>query len=122
MRLHAPLDALSAHDDATAIVRSAAAQFTAEREIEPAIVALRTHVFELLESEIARSRARGAGDETEAALRHLAGVLLHGPSARGRDLALDGRGAEFAAGLDAVYGIQPIPSAASAQSASAESA
>ncbi|MBC7589965.1 MAG: glutamyl-tRNA reductase [Salinibacterium sp.] len=110
VRLHAPLDALSAHDDATAIVNSAAAQFTAEGEIEPAIVALRTHVFELLDAEIARARARGAGDETESALRHLAGVLLHGPSTRGRGLALEGRAAEFAAGLDAVYGIQPRPS------------
>ncbi|MBG6055182.1 glutamyl-tRNA reductase [Salinibacterium sp. CAN_S4] len=107
VRLHAPLDALSAHDDATAIVRSAAAEFTAERDIEASVVALRTHVFELLEAEIARSRARGAGDETESALRHLAGVLLHGPSARARKFALDGRAEEFRAGLDAVYGISP---------------
>ena len=107
VRLHAPLDALSAHDDATAIVRGAAAEFTAEREIEPTIVALRTHVFDLLEAEISRARARGAGDDTEAALRHLAGVLLHGPSARGREWALEGRAAEFTAGLNAVYGITP---------------
>jgi glutamyl-tRNA reductase len=107
--LHAPLDALSAHDDATAIVRSAAAEFTAERDIEPAVVALRTHVFELLEAEIARSKARGAGAETESALRHLAGVLLHAPSARARRFALDGRAAEFRAGLDAVYGITTGP-------------
>jgi glutamyl-tRNA reductase len=109
VRLHAPLDALSAHDDATAIVRSAAAEFTAERDIEPAIVALRTHVFDLLDAEIARARARGAGDETESALRHLAGVLLHAPSARARDLALGGRSTEFRAGLEAVYGITPKP-------------
>lgn len=108
VRLHAPLDALSAHDDATAIVRSAAAEFTSEREIEPAIVALRTHIFELLDAEIARAHARGAGDETESALRHLAGVLLHGPSARGRQLAVSGRGSDFAAGLEAVYGISPV--------------
>ncbi len=119
VRLHAPLDALSAHDDATAIVRSAAAEFTAEREIEPAIVALRTHVFELLDAEIARARARGAGEETESALRHLAGVLLHAPSTRGRELALDGRAAEFTAGLEAVYSISagPNPRHESAKSA-----
>ncbi|MGV8894956.1 MAG: glutamyl-tRNA reductase [Rhodoglobus sp.] len=119
VRLHAPLDALSAHDDATAIVRSAAAEFTAEREIEPAIVALRTHVFDVLEAEIARARARGAGDETESALRHLAGVLLHAPSARGRELALGGRAAEFTAGLDAVYGISPRPVAQNERTESA---
>jgi glutamyl-tRNA reductase len=106
--LHAPLDELSAHEDARAIVRSAAAGFTAEAEAEPSIVALRTHVFELLDAEISRARARGAGDETEAALRHLAGVLLHGPSVRARELASEGHAAEFAAGLEAVYGIRPV--------------
>jgi glutamyl-tRNA reductase len=105
--LHAPLEELSAHDDARSIVRSAAAEFTAEAEAEVAIVALRSHVFELLEEEIARARSRGAGDETESALRHLAGVLLHGPSARARELAIEGRSAEFAAGLAALYGIHP---------------
>lgn len=105
VRLHAPLEELSerAHD----LVRTAAAEFAAEAEIEPAIVALRSHVFELLDAEIARARARGAGDETESALRHLAGVLLHGPSVRGRSLAEEGRSAEFVAALDALYGIQP---------------
>ncbi len=107
--LHAPLEELSAHDDATAIVRSAAAEFTAEGEIEPSIVALRSHIFELLDAEIGRARARGAGEETESALRHLAGVLLHGPSRRGRELALEGRADEFVAGLEAVYGVRAEP-------------
>ena len=105
VRLHAPLEQLSeqAHD----LVRTAAAEFTAEAEAEPAIVALRTHVFELLDAEIARARARGAGDETEAALRHLAGVLLHEPSVRARSLAAEGRLDEFVAGLDALHGVRP---------------
>lgn len=105
VRLHAPLEQLSeqAHD----LVRTAAAEFTAESAAEPAIVALRTHVFELLDAEIARARSRGAGDETEAALRHLAGVLLHGPSVRARELAAEGRLGEFVAGLDALHGLRP---------------
>ena len=105
VRLHAPLEQLSeqAHD----LVRTAAAEFTAERAAEPAIVALRTHVFELLDAEIARARARGAGDETESALRHLAGVLLHDPSVRARTLAAEGRLDEFIGGLEAVYGVAP---------------
>lgn len=106
IRLHAPLEELTAHDDARAIVRSAARGFAAESDAEPAIVALRTHVFELLDAEIARARAHGAGDETEAALRHLAGVLLHGPSVRARELAADGRTAEFVAALDTLHGIE----------------
>ncbi len=105
VRLHAPLEQLSekAHD----LVRTAAAEFSAEAAAEPAIVALRTHVFELLDAEIARARTRGAGDETEAALRHLAGVLLHGPSVRARELAAEDRLGEFVAGLESVYGVQP---------------
>lgn len=115
--LHAPLDELSAQEDAQALVRSAAAGFAAEESAEPSIVALREHVFGLLEAEIGRARARGAGDETEQALRHLAGVLLHGPSVRARQLAVEGRGAEFVAGLDALYGIEPRPSRRDAASA-----
>jgi glutamyl-tRNA reductase len=105
--LHAPLEELAAHDTARALVRSAAAGFAAETDAEPAIVALRTHVLGLLDAEIARARARGAGDETEAALRHLAGVLLHGPSVRARELAVEGRLHDVVTGLEALYGIRP---------------
>ncbi|MFZ2964218.1 MAG: glutamyl-tRNA reductase, partial [Rhodoglobus sp.] len=98
-----------AHGAARDLVRSAATAFTAEAYAEPAIIALRSHVFEVLEGELERARARGAGAETEAALRHLAGVLLHGPSQRARELAAEGRVAEFADGLDALFGIRPAP-------------
>jgi glutamyl-tRNA reductase len=98
--LHAPLDELSAHDDARELVRSAARGFTAEAEAEPAIVALRTHVFGLLEAEIARN------PESEAALRHFAGVLVHGPSVRARELAAEGRSAEFAEALELLYDVE----------------
>ena len=107
VRLHAPLDELTAHEDARSLVSTAAAEFTAEALAEPAVVALRTHVFELLDAEIARARARGAGDETEAALRHLAGVLLHAPSVRARELAASGSLDDFVNGLESVYGIAP---------------
>lgn len=103
--LHAPLEELNATQDARALVGQEAARFTADRNIEPTIVALRSHIFDLLDGEIARARARGAGDETEAALRHLAGVFLHGPSVRARDLASEGRANEFINGLEAVYGL-----------------
>jgi glutamyl-tRNA reductase len=104
--LHAPIEELTAAADARALVGAAAAGFSAERSVEPAIVALRTHIFDLLDLEIARARARGAGDETEAALRHLAGVLLHGPSVRARELAKEGRANDFVDGLDAVYNVR----------------
>ena len=103
--LHAPVEELSAASDAHELVADAAARFAAERSIEPAIVALRAHIFDLLESELQRARDRGdESPETEAALRHLAGVLLHAPSVRARELALEGRGQEFIDGLAAIYG------------------
>jgi len=106
IRLHAPLPELDSHDRAHALVREAAAGFAAESIAEPAIVALRSHVLATLESEIERARARGEGEETIRALRHFAGVMLHQPSVRARELASEGRGAEFAAGLEAVYGVR----------------
>ena len=74
----------------------------------PAVVALRRHMFDLLDAEIARARARGDSSErTEQALRHLTGVLLHTPSTRARELARDGEGQSFVDGLVALYGLVP---------------
>ncbi len=92
--LHAPIEELTATADARELVSDAAARYSAERSIEPAIVALRTHIFDLLDVEIERARKRGATPETEAALRHLASVLLHTPvgaGSRGRTRAATGR-------------------------------
>ncbi|WP_350351069.1 hypothetical protein ABS642_17105 [Microbacterium sp. A8/3-1] len=66
-------------------------------------------MFSLLESEIARARARGDEDgRVEQALRHLTGVLLHTPTTRAHELAAAGRADEFAAALGALYGIDPV--------------
>lgn len=107
IRVHAPLDELTATDDARTLVGTAAAQYAADRSAEPGIVALRKHIFEVLDGEIERARARGdSSGQTESALRHLAGVLLHTPSTRARELAREGEAAAFVAGLGAVYGIR----------------
>lgn len=105
IRLHAPLEEFSAHSDARAIVGDAATEFAADRVAGPAITALRSDVLEIVEAEIARARARGAGDETEAALRHLAGVLLHRPSVRIRELAVEGRLDDVHAALETLHGL-----------------
>lgn len=105
--LHAPLTELSAHEDARALAHQAAEGFAAERAAEPSIVALRGHVLGLLDAELARAAARGSGPETETALRHLTGVLLHEPSLRARLAATEGRGAEYEDALETVYGIRP---------------
>jgi glutamyl-tRNA reductase len=103
--LHAPIEELTAAADARELVSDAAARYSAERSIEPSVVALRTHIFELLENEIERAKKRGAGPETEQALRHLAGVLLHTPSVLARQAALEGHGQQFVDGLEAVFGV-----------------
>ncbi|MFF2488085.1 glutamyl-tRNA reductase [Microbacterium sp. NPDC058062] len=105
IRLHAPLAEFSAHADARAIVGDAATEFHADREAGPAITALRGDVLKILDAEIARARSRGAGDDVEAALRHLAGVLLHQPSVRIRELAVEGRIDEARAALELLHGL-----------------
>ncbi|GAA3729044.1 glutamyl-tRNA reductase [Leifsonia bigeumensis] len=101
--LHAPLAELSSTQDAREIVGSAASAFAAGAAIAPAVVALREHVLAVLAAELER---RPASSETEAALRHFAGVLLHGPSVRARELAVEGRSDDVALALDALFDIR----------------
>ncbi|MET4782980.1 glutamyl-tRNA reductase [Glaciihabitans sp. UYNi722] len=112
--IHAPLEELNATSDARALVSEAASEFaalTAEQALTPAVVALRSHVFERLDAEIERARARGDEDgRVEAALRHLTGVLLHTPSVRARELARSGEGQAFSDAVTALFGVD-VPTA-----------
>ena len=108
---HARLPMLAPDATARALVSSAAGAFAAEQEAAPAIVALRRHVFDALDSELARLAAKSVPPEQSAAvteaLRHFAGALLHDPTQRARELAAGGRVGHFEAGLSAVFGIDP---------------
>ncbi|MEJ3405258.1 glutamyl-tRNA reductase [Rathayibacter sp. YIM 133350] len=119
IKLHAPLDEFdTAADEAAAMVQKAARKFgTVAEEINlaPAVVALRSHVFDLMEAEIARANARGEGAAAEQALRHFAGVLLHTPMVRSREYARNGEPEAWIDGLEAVFGV--VPEAAPARSA-----
>jgi glutamyl-tRNA reductase len=99
---HASLAELGA--GAHEVVGSAVASFNAERAAAPAIVAWRTHVQSVLDAELARLRP----DDTRSAtaLRHLAGVLSHGPSTRAREFAAAGRLDEFERALETVFGVE----------------
>jgi glutamyl-tRNA reductase len=112
--LHAPLEELSAAADARALVGEAAAAFAAgraEQQVEPALIALRSHVFDVLDAEIGRLDKRAADaterDAIESALRHMVGVLLHTPSVRARELAREGEADAFIAGAQAIFGVEP---------------
>jgi glutamyl-tRNA reductase len=91
-----------------AIVGNAAAAFESDRRAAPSIVALRRHVDEVLQAEIARHRARhGVDERTEAALRHLAGVLMHEPSVRARDHAASGQLEDVERAIETLFGVAP---------------
>ncbi|PRB10010.1 glutamyl-tRNA reductase [Microbacterium sp. MYb72] len=111
IRLHAPLEELQATDAARSVVREAAETFHvvgSRQSVTPAVVALRSHIFSLLDTEIDRARARGDEDgRVEQALRHLAGVLLHTPTVRAHELAASGKADEFTSALASLYGIEP---------------
>jgi glutamyl-tRNA reductase len=93
---------------ARALVGEAAARYDAEGSVEPAVITLRQHVLALVDAEIARARAKGeSSPQTEAALRRLATVVLHEPSARARRLALDGRADDVATAISVLFGIEP---------------
>ncbi|WP_308116548.1 glutamyl-tRNA reductase [Leifsonia poae] len=105
---HAPLEELNATEDARLIVGAAAAEFaaqSAEQSVTDALVALRTHVFDILDAEIERSRGRDDSEQTEAALRHLAGVLLHTPSVRARRLAREGDAQAVVDAANTLFGL-----------------
>nr|WP_218869181.1 glutamyl-tRNA reductase [Leifsonia psychrotolerans] len=121
IRIHAPLEALNATSEARELVSQAARDFTAvstEQSLAPAVVALRSHVFDILEAEIERVRSRNEHSaQTEAALRHLVGVLLHTPMLRSRELARSGEHDAYFDGLEALFGLKVERADASGPSA-----
>lgn len=110
----APEESVTAIEAARAIVAHAVARFVDDsRALDPAVVALREHVFGLLEREVARIRpATGADAETiaradaaEAALRRFAKTLLHVPTVRAREHAAAGETDRYLNAIRALYGI-----------------
>ncbi|NYD67719.1 glutamyl-tRNA reductase [Agromyces atrinae] len=111
IRIHAPLEEFNSTDVARGMVHRAARAFGAageELDVAPAVVALRKHIFDVLDGEIERARRRGDDDgSTEEALRHMAGVLLHTPMVRSREYARQGEQRMWIDGLHAVFGVRP---------------
>ena len=111
---HASIAELGAEQEAMTIVREAATAFAsarAELGAVPTVVALRDHVFRILEEELCRARRGGPESpeavEAEVALRRFAGRLLHEPSVRARALGREGRSDEAAAAAAALFGVTP---------------
>lgn len=110
--LHAPVPELQASARAHDLVESAAGAFDASAAAGPVITAFRDHVQRLLEEELARMQARPGispetAEATERALRHFAGVLVHGPTTRAHMLAAEGRLREVVDAVETLYGVRP---------------
>ncbi len=110
--LHAPVPELQASAQAHDLVESAAGAFDASAAAGPVITAYREHVMRLLEQELARMQSRPgisaeAAEATERALRHFAGVLVHGPTTRAHTLAAEGRLPDVVTAVETLYGLHP---------------
>lgn len=112
IRLHAPLEELQATDAAREIVRDAAARFQSAgrtQSAQPAVVALRTHVFSVLERELERGKNREHAEQIAEALRHFTGMLLHTPTVRAKEAAAEGRADEVFDAIETLFGVDARP-------------
>lgn len=106
IRLHAPIDEVATLGHARVIVGAAAKRHAIARrvhEVSPAVVAMRRHIDGVLAAEIERLREREGSAQTEAALRHFSGALLHGLISQGHQLAASGSGAAWADAVATVF-------------------
>lgn len=94
------------------IVLAAAAAFDDEltaRSLDPAVVALRSHVYAAVDSEVQRLRRKYSGevaDDVERAMLRVTNALLHTPTVRAKELAKDGSGEDYVKALHTLFGIQ----------------
>ena len=112
VRLAAPAEQAESLKQASTIVAEAAKNFSKQqlsREMDSAIIALRRHTLNVLESELEKVRAQhgcsGAAEEVEFAMRRMVKQLLHVPTVRARELAASGQQEDYIRGLEALYGI-----------------
>jgi glutamyl-tRNA reductase len=80
----------------------------AGRSADAVVVALRSHVQEVMERERARAQTRLAPETAaavEEALRRLVGELLHEPTIRAREYTREGLVDEFESAVHVVFGI-----------------
>ena len=116
VKVAAPDEASASLEQAHAVVGDSVQQFLTERRertADDAIVALRKHTQEMLDSEMTKVRKQhgctAAGDEVEFAVRRIVRKLLHTPTVRARELAAEGRTDEYISALEALYGIAVSP-------------
>jgi glutamyl-tRNA reductase len=82
------------------------------RTLDPAVVALRSHVSGVVEKEMDRLRGKyddAVAAELEQAMHRVTRSMLHTPTMRAQELARSGNGAGYAAALHMLFGIELAP-------------
>ncbi|MGV1005331.1 MAG: glutamyl-tRNA reductase [Candidatus Nanopelagicales bacterium] len=109
---HAPTEAGSAVLTAHDIVRKAVATFQhleTGRAADPAVVAMRSHVMSIIESEAllaARKYPPEVAAAVERSLRRVSNALLHTPSLRAQELARSGSLDDYRRAMHTLFGIE----------------
>ncbi len=110
---HAPQEHGDAVTNAQRLVNEAVERFSAresERSADAVIIAMRSHVQDLMERERARIKHRLSPDvaaSVEDSLRHFIGELLHEPTVRAQQFTREGSTDEFEQSVRNVFGIEP---------------
>ncbi|GAA1809906.1 glutamyl-tRNA reductase [Nesterenkonia flava] len=112
VKVAAPGETQDSVEEARAVVAESVQQYLTERRertADDAIVALRRHTQQLLDSEMEKVRkAHGctaAAEEVEFAVRRIVRKLLHTPTVRARELAAEGRTEDYIKALDVLFGL-----------------
>lgn len=115
VKMAAPDEQNAAVVQARHLVDTAVTNFLSDRRARSAndaIVTLRQHTNQVLESEVERIRARhgctAAAEEVELAMRRMVRQLLHEPTVRARAMAEQGRLAEYEDALETLYGLDVV--------------
>jgi glutamyl-tRNA reductase len=82
------------------------------RQMDPAVVALRSHVAEAVERELVRLRAKyepAVAQDVEQAMHRVTQSLLHTPTMRAQELARSGDSEDYLRALHTLFGIEIHP-------------
>lgn len=108
---HAPTEQVGAVLAARAIVDAAVTAYLhveQGRTAAPAVTAMRAHVMQIIEAEVAASRRRydeATADAIARSLHRVTGSLLHTPSVRAVELARTGDLADYQRAMHTLFGI-----------------
>ena len=109
---HAPVEHQATIESAEAIIEVAVREFQqdlAARANDPMVRALRTHVDEIVEQEIARVRIKNGDDfakQVERSLRLVTKSIFHRPTIRARSSALAGEIDQYQMAVQILFGLE----------------